>query len=251
MKRLGGGKHHIVTPDPQHLFAVGFGGDSQAGMDMLHALRRAGGPGGVKPERHLIARCRHRRRCRVPVRQHIRQTGPAVLRQGGLPAIRPGNDHLPHLRQHVLERVRQSFAHHNGVRAAVHQHVVDRLRRQQSVDRHRDHARSDRAPEDDGEIDRVLQQQHHPPLPGDAEAMEGSGKPGGCIGKLGICQGAPGILERHPLACAIPHMAVYKPIDGVAVFHSVPRVLSVTIPHGRPAVSVFWAVGRALAHASS
>ena len=42
MERLGGGEHDVVRADPQHLGAVGVGGEAQAGMDVPHALRRAG-----------------------------------------------------------------------------------------------------------------------------------------------------------------------------------------------------------------
>ena len=101
----------------------------------------------------------------------------------------------------VLQGRRQGLCQgrrdNHRTRSAVLQDIGDGFRREQRVDRHRHDAGPHRAPEGDGEVDRVLQQQHDTLLPPDAGGLKGTGEPlrGGFQRRVG--QGSPGVLERR------------------------------------------------------
>ena len=206
MERLRRRKHQIVGTYPQHLSAIRIRRRLQTSMHMPHALRRAGRPRRIQPERHLIRRRHRGRRIRRTARQKRRKPHlPRIIDRRRRRPIRLRNHNPPQTRhavQHRQQRPSQRRRDHHRVGPAVRQDITDHFRRQQRIDRHRNNAGTQRTPERHREIDRVKQQQRNPPLPPHPSLAQCPGKPVRRRRQPGIAQTAPWIAKRDDLARA-------------------------------------------------
>src|SRR5690349_16911852 len=89
--------------------------------------------------------------------------------------------------------------------------------RQQCVDRHRDHAGADRAPERDREIDRVEQQHPDAALAIYAGGPQGTRQTAARGRKLAVRKTAPRIDERRGAGSPLALVAVQEVLDRIAI----------------------------------
>ena len=134
-------------------------------------------------------------------------------RRGG--AVAAGNHRGAQIGETVEDRLdclRQVCGNHHRFRATVLEHVGVLLGRQHGVERHRDDAGADRAPERDREIHRVEHQQHDAVLRPQPECLQAASEPAGRCLQLGISQcalrvGEDGFLGKPALDVRVDEIA--------------------------------------------
>ena len=94
--------------------------------------------------------------------------------------------------------------------AAVHQHVAPGVVGEERVERHRDDARLDGAPEGRRKVEPVEQDERHTLLRRDAEAAERGAEAIGPQLELGVCVLTGAVDERGPGAAALGHVTVHE-----------------------------------------
>ena len=182
----------------------------------MHVHRALGHPGrtrGIEPEARIVAG--RRRGCELGFasREHIleREVPPSVaagdddvLEERQLP------DERGELRHEVLRDDERS-------RAAVREHVLVVLGREQRVHRDGHHARLDRAQERGGEIDRIGEREQHPVLHLQAHCLKPRAEAVDALREL-----AEAVLSRvvdvgDPRRAACGEVALEQVVSGVVV----------------------------------
>ena len=222
-EELGGGIDEIVLPDPEGRHAVVLGGGDQIAVQVHGALRRAGGAGGVEPERDVVAgggRCvEFGRRSREQIREPVMSVSAGPCRRlrvaGGIAPCRrlrvvlrlASGDHdlldVGLIRERGCEPVEQRFAHDDDARPRVAQQVRVVARSQQGINWDRHAAGLDCAPEHRGEVDAVEHAHQHPGLHPRAERTQRVARPVHPLGQLAVGVAARGIDEGGLLGSSL------------------------------------------------
>ncbi len=233
-EHLGGGEHDIVGADAKHTLSHQFGRRRQAGMDVLHAFRVAGGTGGIKPEGDFVGNGFRDEGCARSARADILQADD-LSRTRRFIWRAAGHNHMRQLRR-MLQRERQLAEqarvgdHRTG--AAVGQDVAILLRRQPAVERDGDDPGAHGAPEGNRKIHAVRQQHGKTILLPQAEREQPGCKTAASllqvpVGQAAVRRDKGGLAGKAARDIGVDKIdgGVIGPSLGTHVRHNFPRLL--------------------------
>ena len=178
---------------------------------------RAGRARGVEPEAGFVGRGLGRREL---LAGNLQQLGESQTFDDRISCHLPGQDHMLQ-RRYLAHQWFQLGPHHVGYEqrtgAAVAQHVLVIIGRQQGVDGHRNHAGQNAAQKRHRPVDGVDHAQQHALFRLHAQGDDGVGKAIGALGQLTVAVTAGVIDEGNLVAAPGLQVALDQVISGVVL----------------------------------
>ena len=202
-----------MTPWP-----ISRGGRHRAGVDVLDGLGIAGRARRVHPERDLVGHGRRGERLRLAERQQVLEEQHVAVQSRLVLGARSDDDDRAQMRQAIADRQqrwRSGAATTTAAARLSREQVGILLGGEQRIDRYRNDAGADRAPERDGIIDGVVEQQHDAIFLAQAQRPQRRREAAGARLQLAVGQRAFGIRECDLVAETARDIGIDEIGDGV------------------------------------